>query len=97
VEDLRKAGYTPFLGMFGVGGPYFENFGSFGNYAETSIFYFNRGTKQMVVDVAALVSKDISIKAVDHFVDLAGFRDDRKFVVENAGLDLQLYLYRLQR
>jgi hypothetical protein len=99
VEELKNAGYTSYLGMFGIGGPYSQNFGPFGSPSnETSLFYFDNNNKQMAVDVARLVSKALSIKTVlePRFVDFANWPDG-KFVVENAGLDLQLCLFSLQR
>jgi hypothetical protein len=98
VEQLKNAGYTSFLGMFGIGGPYSQNFGLLGASNQTSVFYFNDYNQQMAIGVAELVSKTLSITPVlePRLADLSNW-PEAKFVVEKSGLDLQLYLAPLQR
>jgi uncharacterized Zn finger protein (UPF0148 family) len=94
---LEASGYTPLVNMFGIGGPYFTGSGPLGTANQSAVFYFQHNSEQMAVDVAAIVSKTLSIKGVvPRFVDVSAFNpaDDRRFLIENSGLDLQVYLYR---
>jgi hypothetical protein len=97
MEAFKKAGYTPLLGMFGIAGPYAGGFGNFGNPANgaTTVFYFNRNSEQMAHDVAVIASKTLSVGPVKpQLVDPSTLSEDLAFVIENSGLDLQLYLFR---
>ena len=97
VAELKNSGYTPLLGMFGVGGPYASGFGPLGNSSKTTVFYFQNDAKQMAIEVSEIVSRTLSIKPLEpQFVNVASFGegDDRKFLLENAGLDMQLYILR---
>ena len=97
MEELKKAGYTPLPGMFGIGGPYSGSYGALGNSPEATVFYFRHDAEQMAVEGAAIASKILSIKALKPtFVDLSTLGRDEAFVIENSGLDLQLYLLRSQ-
>jgi uncharacterized Zn finger protein (UPF0148 family) len=98
MEELKKAGYTPLPGIFGIGGPYSGGYGQLGSSSETTVFYFRHDSEQMAVEAAAIAAKTLSIKALKPtFVDLSAFPKDEAFVIENSGLDLQLYLLRSQR
>jgi hypothetical protein len=97
-EELRHSGYTPFLGMFGIGGPYFGGIGAFGVSDETTVFYFQHNSEQMAGDVASMVSEALSIKALQpRFADITALPKDWSFVIENSGLDLQIFLFRSPR
>ncbi len=100
VTELKKAGYTPLLGSFGVGGPYASGFGSLGNINETSTLYFKKASEQMASEVSSIASKTLSLKGLKPvFVDVSTtfpLNDPRRFVVENSGLDVQLVLLRTQ-
>jgi lactam utilization protein B len=63
------------------------------------VFYFKKDPEQMATTVCAIVSKTLSINAKAQFVDTAAFgrNDLRRFVLEQSGLDLQLYLLRSQK
>jgi hypothetical protein len=98
MEELKKAGYTPLPGMFGIGGPYSSGYGQLGSSPEATVFYFRHNSEQMAVEVAAMAAKTLSNKGLKRtFVDLSTFGKDEAFVIENSGLDLQLYLLRPQR
>lgn len=95
MNELKKAGYTPLIGMFGIGGPYSGGYGNFENANDnTTVFYFHHNSEQMARDVAAIASKTLSIPHVEpRFVDPSTLTKDLSFVIENSGLDLQLYLF----
>jgi prefoldin subunit 5 len=93
VAQLKSSNLTPLLGMFGVGGPYFENYGPIGGYGGTAVFYFKKDLEETASSVCAMVSETLSIKVVKpQFLNPADFRDDRRLVIEQSGLDLQLYI-----
>jgi hypothetical protein len=97
-EELRHSGYTPFIGAFGIGGPYFGGIGAFGLSDETTVFYFQHNSEQMAVDVAAMVSETLLIKVLQpRFVDINALPKDWSFVIESSGLDLQVFLFRPPR
>jgi hypothetical protein len=101
LAELKRSNYTPFLGgTFGVGGPYSSAWGAFGSSNETSVFYFKKDSEQMATAVCALVAKTLSIKAPKpQFVNPAAVLDnvDLRLVIEQSGLDLQIYLHHLQK
>jgi hypothetical protein len=84
------------VGGFGLGGPYGEGFGSpdNSNNQTTVLFYFDQKSKEMAIEVAAMVTKTLSIKTVEsRFVDPAKIQiKDQSFMIQNSGLDLQIYL-----
>ena len=94
VEELKTSGYTPLPGMFGIGGPYVTGYGPLGNSLRTTVFYFDRSSQPMAHNVAATASRILSIEAVEpQFVDVSDVQQkDIVFLIENSGLDLQLYL-----
>jgi len=97
-EELGKSGYTPLLGMFGIGGPYFGGYGALGASNETTVFYFQHESESMAKDVAAIASRILLKPVQARFVDLSVITNTEvAFVIKNSGLDLQLYLLRPQR
>ena len=99
LKELKTRGCTPLLGIFGTGGPYSTGFGPLGDYGTgTTIFYFNNEAKQMADEVRSLASSILTLKIDDApiFVDRSKFApsDDRQFVIDNSGLDIQLYIRR---
>jgi uncharacterized protein YceH (UPF0502 family) len=96
VKDLRAAGYTPLLGMFGIGGPYNSGIGPLGDSgSNSSLYYFSKNSEQMSAEVRDIVLKDLPVKSLDSsYVAALGMSQDdpRRFVIENSGLDLQLIL-----
>jgi len=100
VGDLRAAGYTPLLGMFGIGGPFSTGTGDLGNSSTTVLNYFFKASEQMSNALRPLILKDLPIKKLETvFVDTSAMGEDdpRRFVIENAGLDLQLVLLPLPK
>jgi len=97
-EELKNAGYTPLLGSFGIGGPYGTGYGSLGDINETSVLYFKKASEQMASEVSSIASKTLSLKGLKPvFADVSMTflpNDDRRFIVENSGLDVQLVLLR---
>ena len=94
VTELKKSGYTPWLGIFGVGGPYSSGYGSLGESNESAVFYFKKDLGQMASDVSAIVSRTLSAKALKpRLADPAALAKDdvRRFVIENSGLDLESF------
>ncbi len=98
MAELKNAGYTPLLGSFGIGGPYGTGYGSLGDINETSVLYFKKASEEMASNVSSIASKSLSIKGLKPvFVDVSSTmlpNDDRRFVIENSGLDVQLVLLR---
>jgi hypothetical protein len=80
--------------MFGIGGQYPAGYGPFGNSNnKTTVFYFQRSSEKMALDVADMASKILSVTvAKPKFVDVSSLDKDMRFVIENSGLDLQLFL-----
>jgi hypothetical protein len=101
LAELKRSNYTPFLGgTFGIGGPYSSGWGSFGSSNETAVFYFKKTSEQMATAVCAIVGKALSITAPKpQFVDPAALVDnaDLRLVIEQSGLDVQIYLHHLQK
>jgi archaellum component FlaC len=97
MEDVKRQNVTPLLGMFGIGGPYSTSFSALGDTtANTALFYFNKELTPIAMTVGSIVSEDLSIKGLKPtFVDPSSLRkeDMRRFVIEQSGLDLQLYVY----
>jgi hypothetical protein len=96
MEDVKRQNVTPLLGIFGIGGPYSTSFSALGDSADTALFYFNRELTPIATTVCGIVSEDLSIKGLKPtFVDPSSLRkeDMRRFVIEQSGLDLQLYVY----
>ena len=96
IAELKKDDYTAWIGSFGLGGPYFEGFGPFANSNnQTTLFYFKPSSKTMASYVATRVSQSLQIETVQtQFVDTSALSKDETFVIDNSGLDLQLYLHR---
>jgi hypothetical protein len=97
-EELKKSGYTLFFGTFGIGGPINTGYGPLGGTSTSSVFYFQEETKSMAEDVASIVSKVLSLKSVETQLNdpsTMSNQDYRKFILENSGLDLQIYLRNL--
>jgi len=104
VKDLRAAGYTTLLGMFGIGGPYLSGVGELGQVqgspAEASVYYFTKDAEQISAEVRTIALRNLPTKSAEtHFVDSAamGTDDPRRFVIENSGLDLQIVLRPLRK
>jgi hypothetical protein len=94
VASLKTAGYSSYLGLFGVSGPISQGFGPLGDFTGPIVFYFDKAAEKMATEVAALVYKNIAIKTPTQFIDASKLLDNRKFIIPNSGLDLQIYLYR---
>jgi macrodomain Ter protein organizer (MatP/YcbG family) len=96
MSGLKTEGYTPILGSFGVGGPYFSGFGPLGS-GETgsTIFYYDPSSRDMANRIKIMVSETLRIQDVQVlYVDVSKLKnnDDMRYVIENSGLDLQIYL-----
>jgi outer membrane murein-binding lipoprotein Lpp len=94
-DQLRGSGYTPLVGSLGVDGPYQTGFAALGDPNNTTVFYFKPEDKAMADNVAKIASKALSVTAIQpRFVDRTKFTtsDDRRFVIENSGIDLQIVI-----
>jgi hypothetical protein len=95
---LRDAGYTPFLGSFGIGGPTATNWNSFAPDDKTSVFYFKPSTEKTAADVGGIVSMVFSTGTIiPRLVDSSTFPTidgNESYVIENSGLDFQIVLHR---
>jgi hypothetical protein len=97
-KELMKAGYTPLIGSFGFSGPYYAGFNALGSASQTTVFYFQHNAEQMATDVAAMASKTLAIKDVSaKFVEPSALSKDLSFVIEKSGIDLQLFIFNIQK
>lgn len=95
VDTLKKAGYNLFPGSFGFGGPVVGGYGPLGvgNPVKPTVFYFNNDRLKTAQKVAALTSEALSMKDVDiMYLDISSVSKEERFVIEQSGLDLQIYL-----
>jgi len=100
MTELKDSDYTPLLGRFGVGGPYPAGYGSLGDTNEPTVFYFRKDSEQAATAVCAIASKALSIRDLKpRLADPSAMAkdDDRRFIIEGSGLDLQLVLFHSQR
>jgi hypothetical protein len=96
MADVKRKNVTPLLGQFGIGGPYSTSFAALGDSVGTALFYFKQELTPIATAVCTIVSEDLPLKAlVPTFVDPAGLRNEdmRRFVIEQSGLELQLFVY----
>jgi hypothetical protein len=96
MNALKSAGYTPFLGTFGVDGPYASQAALLGDSAEaTQVFYFKRESERMADGVCAIVSGILPFRDLKpKYVDPTAFskEDPRRFILEQSGVDIQILL-----
>jgi hypothetical protein len=92
LSELKKANFTPILGEFGVGGPYYSGFGGLGDSNQTTVFYFKKDAEAMANEASAIASTILSDNIRPKFVDPQSFSKDdlRGYVIDHSGLDLQL-------
>jgi hypothetical protein len=99
MADVKRYNFTPLLGTFGVDGPYNSSFGGLGDSpAGSAVFYFEKESEQAAMTICAIASEDLSIMDLKPtFVDRSAFRRDdmRGFVIEESGLDLQLFVFQI--
>jgi hypothetical protein len=96
MADVKRYDLTPLLGQFGVDGPYSSSFAALGDSSGSTVFYFEKESEQAAMTICAIASEDLSIKDLKpKFVDRSAFRRDdmRGFVIEQSGLDLQLFVF----
>lgn len=94
IKSLREIGYTSFLGFFGIGGPYSGGFGPATYEPGMAVSFFQSDLKDAASEVTKLASRILSKKLIEpRYVDPSKLKpEDKRFVYENAGLDMQLYL-----
>jgi uncharacterized Zn finger protein (UPF0148 family) len=91
-QDLRGLGLTPFFGTFGVGGSYASGFGSLGD-DSTAVFYFNeKGQQQASVAAKAVMSHLKLDDMPTKYIDPAKVDRIMRPVLEQSGLDMQIYI-----
>jgi hypothetical protein len=98
VQQLKNAGYSPLVGMFGVAGPYSTAYPMLApeGCQETTVFYFKKNLEPTAKMVGAIVMKALPIPSFKSaFVDSASFakNDSRNFIVPNSGIDLQVCIH----
>ena len=95
VNELKAGGYTPFVGMFGVGGPYSTSFEHLDGGGVTEVVYFRAADKQMASELKDMVARTLSVPVSEQLIDPKTVAmPDQRYVIENAGLDVQIYLKR---
>jgi hypothetical protein len=95
MDKLKTQGDTPFLGAFGVGGPYGSQFASLGSGdTGTTVFYYDSGAKDIADRIRIMVSETLHIRDVQVLYRKPSEIQDKdlRYVVESSGLDLQIYL-----
>jgi hypothetical protein len=92
LSELKKANFSPILGEFGVGGPYYSGLSGLGDGNQTTVFYFKNSGEAMAIELSAIASTALSDTIRPRFVDPQSFSKDdlRGYVIEHSGLDLQL-------
>ena len=58
VNELKAGGYTPFVGMFGVGGPYSTSFEHLDGGGVTEVVYFRAADKPMASELKDMVARN---------------------------------------
>jgi len=91
---MKQDNYTPIVGSFGVGGPYSRGFGNLDYGDTTQVNYFKKDLERKAAVLSAIVSKILSRPIKTKFVDpaLIPKEDQRRFIIDQSGLDLQIYL-----
>jgi hypothetical protein len=96
IGELKTLGYTPLLGIPGIGGPYGTGFGPLGDAigSDTKVFYFSSQAERMANEVRTLTSRVLTLRVDDTpiLVDTSKFDDSLKFVIDSSGIDVQLYI-----
>ena len=93
MADVKRQNVTPLLGIFGIGGPYSASFSELGGGSDTALFFFKRVLNPLATAVCTIISEDLPIKALQPtFVDPSGLSKEMRFVIEQSGLDLQLFV-----
>jgi prefoldin subunit 5 len=91
VAELRRSHYTPLVGMFGTGGRvgYYTPIGQ----NESRVLYFKKDSEGMATEVCAIALKKLAIANLKpQFLDATTKDEFTRFVIEQSGLDLQLFL-----
>ena len=95
VNHLEKAGYTPYFGSFGTGGPVGTGFGCLENGIE-GIMYFDPKREKEASDVERMVADTLHLSGfVTHYVDPKKADEPlMRYIMENAGIDFQVCIAR---
>jgi uncharacterized Zn finger protein (UPF0148 family) len=94
-DRLEKAGYTPYFGFFGTGGPVGTGFGCLANGNE-GIMYFDPKREKEASDVQRMAADTLHLPGFTaHYVDPKKAEEPlMRFVMENAGMDFQVCIAR---
>ncbi len=94
---IRKQNFTPYIGRFGVAGPYSQAYESLtGGTGDTSVVYFRKSLEPKADTLQELVSQFFSRRVRSAFLDPSTLPDDdtRRMIIDRSGLDIQLVLGR---
>src|SRR5262249_11135277 len=92
IADLEQTGYRTFLGMFGTGGAVGTGYKQFSYSPDTTVFDFDKSREEAAQSTATIVANSLSITPVStRLIDVSP-DPNLKYIVENSGLDLQLFI-----
>jgi hypothetical protein len=96
-QTLRKIGFTPLAGRFGIGGPYSSGFGSLGDNSQ-AVYYYNEKDKQAASEVAKAVKENLNLPEMPiKFIDPSKVDPSMRPVLEQSGLDMQIFISTMKR
>ena len=97
-DALEKAGYTPYFGFFGVGGPVSTGFGSMGPEV-SGVVYLNASRQKDASELVKIAGETLHIPGMDvHYVDPKSIPEPMKrLVLETSGIDFQIFIARYPR
>jgi hypothetical protein len=93
--EMKQNNYLPVIGSFGVAGAYVSGYGPLTNGSgQTVIIYFDKSQEANAIALSAIASKIFSRQIPTLFVNPSNVdkADGRHIVMEQSGLDMQIYL-----
>ena len=93
LDAMKRQNFIPYLKLFGVAGPYSQAFALMSDAApSTEVLYFQQTSRGRAETLSALVARIISRPVPIKFTDPSGLTDNRRLILEQSGLDMQLIL-----
>jgi hypothetical protein len=92
LDGLKAAGYSPFLGNFGVGGQLSTGPGALGP-GSSAVLYFNLAKEDDAKHVVKIVSAIIHVSnLLAKFVDPQMAEKYTSMILDDSGLDMQFFV-----
>lgn len=97
VQALRKRGFTPLVGRFGLGGPYSAGFGALGDNSQ-AVYYYSQKDQQEASEAAQAVRDNLNLAEMQaKYIDPTKVDQSMRPVLEQSGLDMQIYISNVKR